>query len=184
MEPEALYRQQALEQLQSFTAHPVQAWPALPPNLGAHFDLVLANHVLYYVPNLDDVLASILMTLTHSGFFLTAMAGLRNILIQFLNYCFDLIGKPFPFYIAEDLEASLAKQGEIYRKQDIQYQLVFPDGEENRMKIMRFLLGGYFDEVPRQPMVDLFDPYAHAGQIVILTVHEQFVIRHQEWKAA
>lgn len=180
VEPEVEYRQQALEQLQPLTAHPIQAWPALPPFIEAHFDLVLANHVLYYVPNLDEVLASILRALTASGLFLTAIAGQRNILIQFLIYCFALIGKPFPFHIAEDLEASLAGLGEAYHKQDIQYELVFPDMEENRLKIMRFLLGSYFDEVPRQAMVDLFTPYAHAGQIVILTMHEQFVIRNQQ----
>jgi hypothetical protein len=98
--------------------------------------------------------------------------------------CFALIGKPFPFYLAEDLELSLAKQGEVYRKQGIPYELVFPDAEENRLKIMRFLLGSYFDEVPRQAMVELFTPYAHAGQIVIRTLHEQFIIPRQEMRAA
>ncbi len=90
-----------------------------------------------------------------------------------------LIGKPVPFHTAEDLEVTLAKQREVYRKQDIQYELVFPDSEENRLKILRFLLGSYFDEVPRHAMVDLFNPYAHADRIVIQTAHEQFVIRHQ-----
>jgi hypothetical protein len=71
------------------------------------------------------------------------------------------------FHTAEDLEVALANQGEVYRKQDVQYELAFPDSEENRLRILRFLLGGYFDEVPRQAMVDLFDSYAHAGQIVI-----------------
>ena len=179
VEPEEMYREQAIEQLQTFTAHPVRAWPALPPYLDAHFDLVLANHVFYYVPNLDEVLSGILRALTTSGLFLTAIAGQRNILIRFWNYCFALIGKPVPFHTAEDLEVTLAKQREVYRKQDIQYELVFPDSEENRLKILRFLLGSYFDEVPRQAMVDLFNPYAHAGRIVIQTVHEQFVIRHQ-----
>src|SRR5262249_54445004 len=173
VEPEEGYRQRAIEQLQPFTAHPVQAWPALLPDLAAHFELVLANHVFYYVPKLDEVLAGILRALTPSGLFLTAMAGQRNILIQFWNSCFALIGKPVPFHTAEDLEVTLAQQGEVYRKQEIQYELVFPDAEENRVKILRFLLGSYFAEVPRQAMVDLFTPYAHAGRIVIPTVHEQ-----------
>ena len=106
------------------------------------------------------------------------MAGQSNVLIQFWNSCFALIGKPVPFYTAEDLEDILATQGAGYRKQEIQYELVFPDAEENRLKILRFLLGSYFEEVPRLAMLDLFTPYAHGGQIVIQTVHEQFVIGH------
>src|SRR5262249_28788500 len=85
VEPEEVYRQRAIEQLQTFTTHPVQAWPALLPNLEAYFDLVLANHVFYYVPNLNEVLAGILRALTTPGLFLTAMAGQRNVLIQFWN---------------------------------------------------------------------------------------------------
>jgi SAM-dependent methyltransferase len=183
VEPEEGYRQQAIDQLQPFTAHPLQAWPALLPDLAAHFDLVLANHVFYYVPNLADVLAGILRALTPSGLFLTAMAGQRNILIQFWNACFAWIGKPVPFHTAEDLEVTLARQGASYRKQAIQYELVFADAEENRVKILRFLLGSYFAEVPRQAMVELFTPYAQAGRIVIQTVHEQFVIGHPEKRA-
>src|SRR5215813_5071187 len=33
VEPEEGYRRQALAHLQPFTAHPVQAWPVLPPDL-------------------------------------------------------------------------------------------------------------------------------------------------------
>ncbi|HKA56418.1 MAG TPA: class I SAM-dependent methyltransferase [Candidatus Binatia bacterium] len=176
VEPEEGYRQQALAQLQPCTAQPVQAWPALPPDVAAHFDLVLANHVFYYVPDLAAVLASILRALTPTGLFLTAMAGQRNILIQFWNACFAWIGQPVPFRTAEDLEVTLAAQGARYRKQEIHYELAFPDAEENRVKILRFLLGSYFAEVPRQAMVELFTPYAQAGRIVMQTVHEQFVI--------
>ncbi len=137
---------------------------------------MLANHVFYYVLNLDKVLSDIFRALTTGGLFLTAIAGQKNTLIQFWNYCFALIGKTVPYHTAEDLEITLAKQGKVYRKQDIWYELIFPDSEENRLRILRFLLGSYFDEVPRQAMVDLFNPYAHAGRIVIQTVHEQFVI--------
>jgi SAM-dependent methyltransferase len=182
IEPEEEDRQRAIAHLQAFTAHPVQAWPALLPDVEAHFELVLANHVFYYVPNLDEVLAGILRALTPSGLLLTAMAGQSNVLIQFWNSCFALIGKPVPFHTVEDLEGTLANQAVGYRKQAIQYELVFPDAEENRVKILRFLLGSYFAEVPRPAMLDLFTPYAHDGRIVIATGHEQFVMWHQEKK--
>lgn len=182
VEPEPGYRQQAQEQLQAFTIHPVQAWPTLQPHLKVRFDLVLANHVFYYVPDLDEALAAIFNALNPSGLFLSSMAGKENILIQFMYQCFALIGKPFPYYIAEDVELALAKQNKVFDKQNLQYELAFPDRGENRLKIMRFLLGNYFDEVPRQAMMDLFTPYADAGRITIKTGHEHFVIRPQESK--
>ncbi|WP_442499306.1 class I SAM-dependent methyltransferase [Methylobacter sp. sgz302048] len=184
VEPEPGYLRQALKQLQPFSAHPAQAWPALPPGLEVRFDLVLANHVFYYVPRLDEVLARILRALTPTGLFLAAIAGQKNRLIQFATYCFTLINMPYPYHTAEDFEASLDRQGEVYRKQAMHYELAFPDAEENRLKIMRFLMGDYFDEIPRQPMMDLFSPYARAGRIAIKTGHEQFVIQRQAMGAA
>ena len=41
VEPDVTYRQQAVDRLQAFTPHPVQAWPALPPHLNACFELIL-----------------------------------------------------------------------------------------------------------------------------------------------
>src|SRR4029453_7081061 len=50
VEPDDVYRHQAVARLQPFTTQPVCAWPALPAHLHACFDLVVANHVLSYVP--------------------------------------------------------------------------------------------------------------------------------------
>jgi trans-aconitate 2-methyltransferase len=178
VEPEGVYREQAVERLQPLTPHPVQAWPALPPGLADCFDLVLANHVFYYVPDLDGTLAAVLQALAASGLFLTAIAGQRNTLIQFWNRCFALIGKPVPFHTAEDVAAALSRLGERYATQDVPYQLAFPDSEENRLTLLRFLLGSYFPEVPRPAMVALFDPYARGGTVRMELVHEHFLVRH------
>jgi hypothetical protein len=58
----------------------------------------------------------------------------------------------------------------------VQYQLGFSDSEENRLKIVRFLLRSYFREIPGQAMLDMFNPYAQSGQIRMQLVHEQFTI--------
>jgi hypothetical protein len=78
VEPDDVYRHQAAERLQSCTTQPVRAWPALPPHLPACFDLVVVNHVLYYVPDLDSTLSALLRTLATPGLFLAAMAGRAN----------------------------------------------------------------------------------------------------------
>jgi SAM-dependent methyltransferase len=97
VEPDATYRQQAIDRLQAFTPHPVQAWPALLPHVKACFELILANHVLYYVRDLKGTLSAILHALATPGLFLAAMAGRTNALAQFSRRCFDILGKPFPF---------------------------------------------------------------------------------------
>src|SRR5262244_2008979 len=107
VEPDDVYRHQAVARLQSCTTQPVRAWPALPPHLQACFDLVLANHVLYYVPDLDSTLAALFRTLATPGLFLTAMAGQRSIFAQWCQQCFAWLGQPYPFHSAEDVEGAL-----------------------------------------------------------------------------
>ena len=176
VEPDDVYRHQAVERLQPFTTQSVCAWPALPPHLHACFDLVVANHVLYYVPDLDGTLAALLRALATPGLFLTAMAGQRNTFAQFCNHCFTLLRQPNPFRTAEDLEGALTRHGEEYGKEAVHYEVVFRDTEENRLQIMRFLLGSAYHDVSQQAMLALFEPYAHGGTIVMRLVHEHFMV--------
>jgi trans-aconitate 2-methyltransferase len=179
VEPEDGYRRKAAERLQEFAAAPVRVWPELPADCEECFDLVLSNHVLYYVPDLDHALTRILRALTRGGLFLTALAGQANVLIQFWHAAFGMLNRPIPFYEAEDLEIALRQRGQAYRKQHVTYELEFPDTEENRLKILRFLLGDHLPEMPRRAVLDLFDPYGQDGRIVIRTTDEQFVIRRE-----
>jgi trans-aconitate 2-methyltransferase len=179
VEPVEAYRRQAVERLQPATAKPVRAWPELPTGTEVWFDLVLANHVLYYVPDLDSVLSALCRVLDRPGLLVMAVAGQRNTLIQFWNQAFALIGKPVPYHMAEDVGAALDGLGIAYGKYDVRYELAFADTEENRLKILRFLMGSYFPQMPRQALLDLFAPYAQAGHIRMAIVHEQFVVRHE-----
>ena len=183
VEPDDAYRRRACERLAPLSARPVRAWPSLPPDPGNAFDLVLANHVLYYVTDLGGTLAALLRSLSARGLLLTAMAGQANGLIQFWVRCFALIGKPVPFHVAEDLRAALDRLGESYSAEEVRYELAFPDCEDNRLSILRFLLGSYFNEVPRRAMLGLFDPYAGRGRVSMRLAHEHFVGR-RDAKAA
>ena len=174
VEPVDVVRQQAVERLQSASTHPVRAWPQLPRDLETRFDLVLANHVFYYVPELDEVVESILRSLAPRGQFLAAIAGQSNTFLHFWNHCFALIGKPVPYNTADEFEKALSGQSISYSKQQVEYDLNFPDSEENRLKIMHFLLGDYFVEVPRDAMVELFDPHAADGNIAMRMRHDHF----------
>jgi len=179
VEPDATYLQQAVDRLQAFTPHPVQVWSALPPHLNACFELILANHVLYYVPDLAGTLSFLLRALATPGLFLTAMGRRSNALAQYCLRCFDLIGKPFPFRTSEDFEAALACLGEAYCEEDVHYELVFPNAEENRLSMGRFLMGSDYDAVSRQAMLEGFDCYSNAGKIAMQLVHKHFIVQRQ-----
>jgi len=177
VEPDDVYRQQAVARLQPYTTQPVHARPALPPHLQDCFDLVLANHVLYYVPDLDGTLAALLRALAAPGLFLTAMAGQRSTLAQWCQQCFAWLGQLYPFHTAEDLESTLARQGVAYGKEDVHYEFVFPDTAEHRLTVMRFLLGNAYHDVSQPAMLALFDPYAQGEQVMIRLVHEHFMVQ-------
>ena len=179
VEPDDVYRHQAIEQLQPYSTQPVQAWSALSPHLHACFDLVVANHVLYYVPDLHGTLVTLLGTLATPGLLLAAMAERTNAMAQLCRQCFDLLGKPFPFHTAEDCEATLTRLGAAYGTEAVHYELIFPDVEDNRLRMGRFLLGGDIHAVPRPALLQCFDPYAHAGQIAMQLVHQHFIVWRQ-----
>ena len=75
-------------------------------------------------------------------------------------------------------EAALASLGRAYCAEDVHYELVFPDAEEYRLSIGRFLMGSDFGAVPRRAMLEGFDSYAHAGKIVMPVVHKHFMVRN------
>lgn len=177
VEPAMNHLRQAVEELKDVTHYSIEGAPALTPEHEDCFDLILSNHVFYYVADLEKELSGILRALKPDGLFLLALAGRGNLLIEFWAACFELIGEPLPWYIAEDLEACLIRRAAPYRKAPVHYAMNFADTEENRLTIMRFLLGGHYDKIPRRFMLELFDPHVEAGQVRIRTSHEHFSIR-------
>jgi hypothetical protein len=75
------------------------------------------------------------------------------------------------------VEADLRAVGAAFQKQEVAYQLVFPDTEGNRMRILRFLLTEHLAQMSLRPLLDLFDRYTHAGQIEIRTASDHFTIQ-------
>ncbi len=178
VEPADSYRAAAVRMLAPFTRHPIAVWPALPEDRLGCFDLVVCNHALYYVPDLDRALGQVLRALAKPGLFLTAIAGLDNPLIQVWVRSFALLGKPVPYHTAEDVEACLRRLGAPFEKRRVRYDLAFDDTEENRLKILRFLLSEHLAETPRQVALDQLAPHAAGGRISIATGNEQFVVRN------
>lgn len=177
VEPVESARREGAARLTPFTDAPVAELAALPEGGARGFDVVLANHVLYYVSDLAGQLSGLIDALSASGLFLAAMAGRANALIEIWIRGFALIGREVPYNTSEDVEAALRDLGADYQKEQVFYELTFPDTEENRMKILRFLLADYLAQMPHRPLLDLFDRYTHAGQVSIRTASDHFRVR-------
>jgi len=174
VEPADSVRQLAVERLKKFTAAPIADSAQLPSGLNCGFDLVLANHVLYYVPDLASHLRQLIDSLAPSGVFLTAIAARSNALIQFWLTGFQLLGQEVPYHVSEDVDAALREIGANYQREAVPYELTFPDTEENRMRIIRFLLAEHLADMPLAPLMEIFDKYNRAGMIEMKTASEHY----------
>lgn len=177
VEPVETYRTAAAERLRPRSTAPIEAVAALSPATAGVFDLVLANHVLYYVQGLHDVLAGILRAMAPGGSFLTAMAGRDNALIRIWIEAFGQIGRPVPYHTSEDLETTLHGLGLAYQRHEVRYRLDFDDTEPNRLQMLRFLLGEHLARMPLPGLLRLFDPHRAGDRIEIRTGHHQYGIR-------
>lgn len=176
VEPVEDYRRLAVERLEGRARPPLEAWKELPQDADSSFDFILSNHVCYYVTNLHARLAALIRALKPGGVFLAAIAGRENTLVDFWFRGFALIGQPVPYNTGEDFERALVDLGAHYSRKEVSYDLAFPDSEENRMRILRFLLSNYLDRIPREAALGFFDPYARGGRIEVRTGNSQFRI--------
>lgn len=178
VEPVESARREAAGTLARFSVSPIVDAPSLAPNEIANcFDVVIANHVLYYVPDLRQQLAQLSELLSPTGLFVTAIAGRANALIEFWTTAFKLLGREVPHYTSEDVAVALQSLGVHCENREVPYELSFPDTEENRLHIIRFLLADYLPQLPLQPLLEQFDRYQRAGKIEIHTSSDHYTIR-------
>jgi SAM-dependent methyltransferase len=177
VEPAESVRRQAITRLTPFTASPIVESSALPITLAERFDIVLANHVLYYVPNLEGTLRQLIAVLAPTGVFLAAIAARTNMLCELGIAAFKLLGREIPINTSEDMEAALQALNANYEKDQVPYELSFPDSVENRMRILRFLLVDHLAQLPQQLLLEWFDQFSRAGRIEIRTESDHYTLK-------
>jgi trans-aconitate methyltransferase len=177
VEPQPLYREQACRDLASFTTSPISAAEALPGQMDGEVDMIVANHVFYYVPDLDGLLPRLVRAVGPGGVLMAAVSGHDNHLIAFWRRCFGLLGVPVPYNTAETVAAVLARHGVDAVREKLRYELSFEDTRENRATILRFLLAGHYGSLPEAEILRLFDPFARAGRIVMDMQNDHFIVR-------
>lgn len=175
VEPVEEHRHQAETALSPFSSHVSGSVPYLGDLKGHDFDLILANHSVYYlsrseVPELVDRIAAdgmLIIALQHSG---NALAKI------WLSSC-RLSGEAFPFLFADDVEEVLQAKAIQYNREMVAYRVEFPDTPENRYRVLHFLFGTYLDRIPRDRALAFFDPYMHDGSIRIDTEYPHLIVR-------
>jgi SAM-dependent methyltransferase len=177
VEPVEARRREAVARLAGFSTTPVADAAMLPAGLAESFNVVLANHVLYYVPGLREQLAKLIGAVAAGGIFTAAIASRTNALIEIWITGFGLLGREIPYYTSEDVERTLEELGAVYEKQHVAYELAFPDTEENRMRIICFLLADHLAHMPHRPLLELFDRHSRSGRIDIRTASDHFTVR-------
>src|SRR5262249_55025687 len=100
VEPVGPQREEAARRLAKFSAQPIQSREDLPAAQAGPFDLVLSNHVLYYVDDLAATLGQMRALLRPGGKLLLAIAGWENPLLRLWKTGFVLIGRPVPYHAA------------------------------------------------------------------------------------
>jgi SAM-dependent methyltransferase len=178
VEPAESVRRQAVTRLAPFTASPIVESSALPVTLAGRFDIVLANHVFYYVPNLENTVRQLIGALAPTGVGLTAIAARTNVVLSELWFAaFKLLGREVPYNTSEDVEVALRAVNANYEKYQVPYKLSFPDSVENRMRIIHFLMTDHLAELPQQLLLEWFDQFSRAGRIEIRTESDHYTLK-------
>ncbi len=180
VEPVDAARRQAVARLAGTTDYPIADAAALSDGTAGGFDAVLANHSLYYVPELPARVAALVGAVAPGGAFVTAIAPRANVLVGFWIAAFHMLGREVPYHTSEDVAAALRAAGAGYETESVPYELTFPDTAENRWRILRFLLADYLDRLAPGPLLALFDPHADAGRIRIRTASDHYTVRRPQ----
>ncbi|HSS25972.1 MAG TPA: methyltransferase domain-containing protein [Mycobacterium sp.] len=177
VEPAEPVRREAVVRVARFTDSPVVESSALPIAPDIRLDVVLANHVFYYVPDPQGTLSQLIAALAPTGVFLMAIAARTNVLCEFAIAGFQLLGREMPYNTSEDIEIALRELNANYEKRQVPYELSFPDSDENRMRILRFLLADHLAQMPQQLLLERFGQFSHAGRIEIRTESDHYTLR-------
>lgn len=160
----------AAKRVVRFTRQPIECARTLPEQVLRRFDLIVSNHVLYYVEDVDATLRQLADVLAPGGTMLLALAGWDNVLMELWTAGFALLGEGVPYYAAEDVEAGLSRLGLGFEKSKCPYRLRFPDSRENRLRILRFLFADHLRRLPVERMLAEFDRHV-VGENVDVSTH-------------
>ncbi|MFK8137906.1 MAG: class I SAM-dependent methyltransferase [Bdellovibrionales bacterium] len=140
------------------------------------FDLIVSNHVLYYVPDISKTVDNLVSKIKNNGFLLITMASPENTLIKFWQKSFSKIGISIPFNQNTDLMSTLEERRIKFQTKKIEAGLDFSDTSQNRIKIGKFLLGDYFYKINEKEISYFFEEYSKNGRVIMELVDNVYII--------
>ena len=175
VEPVSAQLEEAAQRLASLASRVVVAGPDVEGTADGLFDLIIANHSLYYVAEPAATAAALLQRLAPGGRLIAAMLDHGNALAGIWKAGFAAANMRFPFTLAEQLEAILDRPGFALARETISYKIGFPDREEAKRRILRFLLGAGSKHLSTAQVNALFEPYRRGDQVLIATTYPHLV---------
>ena len=141
------------------------------------FDLIIAHHTMYYVPDLSRTIELIRRLLSATGLFIATLASPSNKLKQCAAELFGLKGENLPYWQEPDLEAALAGCGFAWKASSIYSAITCADTAASRTALINFLVGTL--ETPSREALDLFAPFQDAVQLHIPMVDSLMLCQRQ-----
>lgn len=170
VEPDPIYRIEAMKALAHYTYTPLRILNNNLANNNIHykFDLIISNHVLYYVTDLDATMDSFFKSLAPNGKIIISLAEKNHGLCNLLQSFCDLKGATYPYYIASDLISYLKRNSINYEIFPVLSELRFKNTSENINKIIRFVLSDKYAQLKSDLAINRFiAKYAIEDELVI-----------------
>lgn len=159
VEPDAGYLKITQARLKKFTTQAINTWDYLHNVTDDQFDLIISNHVMYYVDDLCETMNGLINKCNNKAKILITMATEENGLIVCGLQCFELLKRKISFHLAADFEQALNDMG-IQRKRELVCSyLTFPDSRENRIEVLKFLLADFYDAKLAGETISTLDVY-------------------------
>lgn len=177
LEPSRIMRAKAIASLSDISTNKVQVWSEIPSNLSVKFDVILANHVFYYVEDFRESLNLLLAKKTEKGLMLITMANKDNGLVKIGNEQFKLMGLNKPTNSIEDVKTYLQNLSIDMDVKLVASRIFFKNSINNRAKILRFIFGIYYEKFPISVMNSLLDMYEVGDNISVPLYDEVLVIK-------
>ncbi len=164
VEPDPTYLDKASQCLQevvgSVTAH------ASIATVASQADIIVANHCLYYVSDLENTLHDCVRRLAPRGRMLATMAKSNNSIIILWRKLFGSLGIDVPFYVHENMTDELSRAEIEYSTCEINSALSFSRTTAAEKLILKFCLGEHMDKFDGlKSLSGIFDEYTRDGVV-------------------
>jgi SAM-dependent methyltransferase len=175
VEPVGKQLEEAARRLGPLASRVVAAGQEVKGTVDDRFDLIIANHSLYYVAEPAATAAALLQRLALGGRLIAALLDDGNALAGIWRAAYAAANMRFPFMLAEQLEAILDRLGFALERETVSYEIALPAREDAKRRILRFLMGADLEHVPTEQVNALFEPYRHADMVLIATTYPHLV---------